>query len=176
MRNVLIFTGLLFILAACGSSSANQGTATSSSPTATNTISTPTSTPSQHFHVGQLVTVGDTWQVTVVSAKTSLHGQYSTPQHAGDVFLIFQLTVKNISNSEQNISSLLQFQLTDSTGQKYTSAYDDEAGANLDGKVEAGSPLKGSLVYEVPGSVHDFRLAFSAQAFQAGEAIWDIAV
>ena len=161
-------------LAACGSSSPNQGTATGVTPAPTNTVSTPTSTPAQHFHVGQLVTVGNTWQVTVVSAKTSPHGQYSMPQHAGDVFLIFQLTVKNISSSEQNISSLLQFQLTDSTGQKYSTAYDDEAGANLDGKVEAGSPLRGSLVYEVPGSVHDFRLAFSVQAFQSGETIWDI--
>jgi len=165
------------VLAACGSPAANQGSATSSPTTiATTPKVTPTSAPAQHFAVGQLVTVGDTWQITIVSAKTSPHGQYSMPQHAGDVYLIFQITVKNISAQEQNISSIAQFQLTDTTGQKYINSYDDEAGAMLDGKVQPGDPLKGSLVYEVPGSIHDYRLAFTAHLFQSGVATWDIRV
>jgi hypothetical protein len=60
---------------------------------------------------------------------------------------------------------VVQFTLTDATGQKYNNSYDDEAGATLDGKVEPGSPLKGSLVYEVPAGVHDFRLAFAPELF-----------
>jgi hypothetical protein len=174
MRTSIIIIGCLCVLAACGSTSSNQGTATTPQPTSTK--STPTSAPAQHFHVGQVVNVGNTWQVTIESAKTSPHGQYSQPQHAGNVFLIFQVSVKNISSQEQNISSVVQFTLTDATGQKYNNSYDDEAGATLDGKVEPTSPLKGSLVYEVPSGVHDFRLAFAPELFQSGATIWDVKV
>lgn len=170
----LLCIGSIFLFIGCGSSTSNQGTATT--PTATSTTSTPTPAPAQHFKVGQTVNVGNTWQVTITSAKTSPHGQYSQPQHSGNVFLVFQVTVKNISPEEHTVSSVLQFTLTDATGQKYTNSYDDEAGATLDGKVEPGSPLKGSLVYEVPQGVHDFRLAFEAELFQSGQSIWDIHV
>jgi predicted RecA/RadA family phage recombinase len=161
----------LLALAACGSTSSNQGTATTPLPTTAKTVP-----PVQHFKVGQVVKVGDTWQVTINSAKTSPHGQFSKPQKSGNVFLIFQISVKNISNQEKNISSIAQFDLTDTTGQKYAASYDDEAGAMLDGKVEPGSPLKGSLVFEVPQGVHDYRLAFEAELFQSGQIVWDIHV
>ncbi len=174
MKTILILISCLCILVSCGSTSSNQGTATT--PQATDTKNTPTSAPAQHFRIGQIVNVGSTWQITITSAKTSPHGQYSQPQHAGNVFLIFQVSVKNISTSEQNISSIANFTLTDASGQKYTNSYDDEAGATLDGKVEPDSPLKGSLVYEVPGGVHDFRLAFEAELISGGQTIWDIHV
>jgi hypothetical protein len=174
MKMILILISCLCILVGCGSTSSNQGTATTPQPTSTK--STPTSAPAQHFKVGQVVNVGNTWQVTIESAKTSPHGQYSQPQHAGNVFLIFQVSVKNVSSQEQNISSVVQFTLTDATGQKYNNSYDDEAGATLDGKVEPASPLKGSLVYEVPKGVYDFRLAFAPELFQSGQSIWDVKV
>src|SRR5437660_12326374 len=93
---IILITTILCVLtlSGCGSSTANQGSA--STPIPTTTKATPTSAPAQHFKVGQTVTVGDTWQVTIDSAKTSRHGQFSQPQHAGNIFLIFQVTVKNI--------------------------------------------------------------------------------
>lgn len=165
---------LLFWLAACGSSTSNTGTAATSTPASAATTATPTAS-NQHFKVGQVVKVGDTWQVTISSVKPSQGGQYFKPK-AGMVWLIFSITVKNISTSEQNISSELNFHLQDVSGQKYTETIDPDAGATLDGKVEVGSPSKGVIVYEVPPSTHDYQLAFEPDITASGQTIWDIKV
>ncbi len=177
MHKRFLIIGLCLVLLvgsliACGESSANTGTATSSSPSG----STPTSAPAQHFKVGQIVKVGDTWQITVDSAKTSTGSEFNKPQHSGDVFLVIIVTMKNLSNQEQNVSSLAQWTLQDTIGQKYDGTIDTDAGASLDGKVEAGSLLKGSLAYEVPKTMKSFTLAFEADITSSGETIWDISV
>ena len=72
------------------------------------------------------------WQITINSAKTSHGSEFNQPK-SGNVFLILQITAKNLSASEQNISSLVQFTLTDASGQKYNQTIDSDAGAGLDG-------------------------------------------
>ena len=124
--------------------------------------------------MGQVVKVGDTWDVTVNSAKTSTGSGFYKPQKSGDTFLIFSITVKNLSSQEQDISSVLSFNLLDSTGQKYTETIYPDAGATLDGKVAAGSLLKGVIVYEVPANMHQYTLSFQADIASAGQTIWDI--
>ena len=151
---VIIIIGLI----ACGSSATNTGT---NAGTASTTV--PGNTPAtQHFKVGQTVKVGDTWDITVNSAKTSTGSEFFKPQKPGDVFLVFHVAAKNISSQEQNISSALQFTLLDTTGQKYDITIDPDAGATLDGKVEAGQTLKGAVAYEVPEATHDFNFEFQA--------------
>ena len=176
-RLILFFGGLILIasLLACGSTSSNTGTVVNTNPTSSTSGKTPA--PSQqHFAVGQVIKVGDTWQVTINSAKTSSGSEFNKPQKTGDVFLVFSITVKNISSQEQPISSALNFSLLDSTGQKYTETIDTDAGSTLDGKVEAGSPLKGAVVYEVPASIHQYQLAFESDIISSGQTIWDIHV
>jgi hypothetical protein len=181
-KRVFILFGacvLSLFLIGCGSTSTNTGTVVTPTPTiATTAITTPTDTPTptnQHFKVGQVVNVGNIWTVKIVSVKTSPHGEFAKPRHAGDVFLIFQVAVKNISSEEQLLASG-EFTLKDTEGQQYDMYYDDEAGPWLGGKVEAGDPLKGSLTYEVPKSVHDFRLSFEVSLYESGQTIWDIHV
>jgi hypothetical protein len=180
-RRLFVVVLSLCILAvtflACGESSNNTGTATNSSaPSNSSSGTTPTTAPAQHFKVGQQVKVGDTWLITVDSAKTSTGSEFNKPQKSGDVFLVVVISMKNVSSQEQNVSSALQWALQDSSGQKYDETIDTDAGATLDGKVEAGSLLKGSIAYEVPGSVHDFTLSFQNDITAAGETIWDIHV
>ena len=140
----------------------------------TGTGNTPAPSNSQHFAMGQVVKVGDTWDVTVNSGKMSAGSGYYKPQKAGDNFLVFSITVKNISAQSQDISSALSFNLLDSTGQKYTETIYPDAGATLDGKVEAGSLLKGAIVYEVPQAMHQYTLAFQANIISGDQTIWDI--
>lgn len=67
MRKTLVFLAGLFVilgaLLACGGSSDNTGTLTSSSTTSQ------TSQQVKHFKAGETVKVGDTWEVVVNSAK-----------------------------------------------------------------------------------------------------------
>ncbi|TME13655.1 MAG: DUF4352 domain-containing protein [Chloroflexi bacterium] len=129
---------------------------------------------SQHFAVGQIVKVGDTWDVSVNSMKTSKGDQFSVPK-SGNTYLIIDLTMKNISTQEQKVSSLISFNLLDSTGQKYTETLTTMSDIHPpDGKVEAGAPLRGQLVYEVPISMKDYTLSFQADITSSGQTIWDI--
>ncbi len=166
---VMVMAAVLIL--ACGDSgdsSANTGTTTNS-----NTPST-SGSGSKHFKVGEQVKVGDTWIVTVNSVKTSQGNSFEKPK-SGNVFLIIDISLKNISSKEQELSSLLQFTLQDSTGQKYDETITG-SGTSPDGKVEAGSPIRGQLGYEVPKATHKFTLAFEADITSEGQTIWDLSV
>ncbi len=173
---VLLF-GCIGVFALISNAAKNITTTTVSSvdtAVATGTTGNTPVTSTQHFTVGQVVKVGDTWDVTVNSVKTSRGDQYSAPK-SGNTYLIIDLTMKNISSQEQNVSSLISFDLKDSTGQKYTETITTMSDIHPpDGKVEAGAPLRGQLVYEVPTSIKDYTLSFQADFTSSGQTIWDI--
>jgi flagellar basal body-associated protein FliL len=173
---VLLF-GCIGVFALISNAAKNITTTTVSSvdtAVATGTTGNTPVTSTQHFTVGQVVKVGDTWDVTVNSVKTSRGDQYSAPK-SGNTYLIIDLTMKNISSQEQNVSSLISFDLKDSTGQKYTETITTMSDIHPpDGKVEAGAPLRGQLVYEVPTSTKDYTLSFQAEFTSSGQTIWDI--
>ncbi len=176
MRKLFVFVACLGILAfpllACGESSNNTGTATSSNSKQANAQAP---APTQHFKVGDTVKVGTTWQAVVNSVKTDDGGQYSALK-SGDVYLLVDLSLTNLSNQEQSVSSELNFTLQDATGQKYNESIDSNAGATLDGKVEVGQPLRGIIAFEVPSSVKNFILHFSPDITSGGQTTWDLSV
>lgn len=162
---------LTSLISACGSSDSNTGTLvpTASAPTAT-------PTPIKHFAVGQIVKVGDTWQLVINTVKTSKGDEFTKPQ-SGNVFVIIDVSIKNISTQEGNISSLLNFTLKDVTGQKYNESIESVGGGTApNGKVESGDNLRGQLVYEVPTSQHKFTIAFESSILSSGQTIWDISI
>jgi hypothetical protein len=159
-------------LIACGGSD-NTGTKANSGNSTTS--STSDTKPAQHFKVGDTVKVGDTWQVVVNSVKTDDGGQYSGLK-SGDTYLVVDISLTNLSSKEQTVSSALSFTLQDSTGQKYNESIDGNAGATLDGKVSAGSPLRGIIAYEVPSSVKSFVLNFAPDIVSSGQTTWDLTV
>jgi flagellar basal body-associated protein FliL len=158
----VLLLGCIGIVALVTSAAKTTNTGTVATTIPSSSTSAPTSNPSgQHFKVGQVVTVGDTWQVTVNSANHHYH--------------ILDVTLKNISLQEQNVSSALNFSLQDSTGQKYTETILPSK-TPPDGKVEAGSLLRGQLSYEVPTSEKAFTFSFQANVISGGQTIWDIKV
>lgn len=172
LRTTLIVLATMIVaLCACGASDTNNATTTTA---ATSQPSQPTPTPQPHFKVGQLVKVGDTWDVTINSVKTSTGTEFDTPK-PGNVFLLIDVSLKNISSQELTASSLLMFTLRDSTGQQYTETFTSFT-TSPEGKTPAGSPVRGTLPYEVPTSVHAFQLAFQADPTVPGQAIWDLSV
>jgi|SRR5438094_3845156 len=86
------------------------------------------------------------------------------------------VSLKNISAQEQSFFAYAQFTLRDSTGTAATPTYIQSAKQATNGKVEAGSPLSGDLVYEIPPGEHTFTLAFEASFTAPGQTIWDITV
>jgi hypothetical protein len=179
-RQRLLVLGLallvaVFTLLACGEYS-NTGTAVNSSSSSSNSNNNSAAPPVQHFKIGQTIKVGDTWQVQVLSAKTSTGSTYNKPLHPGYAFLIVTVAMKNLSSSEQIVSSLTMFNVSDPNGEKQQVGTDVDAGSPLDGKVEAGSPIRGVLAYEIPKGLHTLTLAFAPDLLSAGQTIWDIKV
>ena len=163
---------LALVIMACGESSANAGTSVGTSGNSTTTGGS--SNSNKHFKVGDQVKVGDTFIVTVNSFKTNPGDDIFKPK-SGNKFVVVDVTLKNVSSKEQDVSSVLQFTLKDSTGQKY----DETIISNItppDGKLAAGDLVKGQIAYEVSASQHDFTLAFEADIISSGQTIWDLHV
>lgn len=153
-------------LAACGDTTANSGSIVTPG-------TTPTPAPAQkHFKITDTVKVGDTWQLNINSVKSSPGQDFSTPK-SGNVFLLIDVTLKNLSSQEQNVSSLLMFHLKDDTGQTYTEAITGFT-TSPNGKLEAGGLLRGTIAYEVPAAQKAFTLAFEASLIDSGQTIFDI--
>lgn len=155
------------VMLACGESDANTGSAAAAGPA-------PTSVPTRHFKVGETVKVGESWQILVLKASTNDGTQFDTPQKPGDTFLLLDVRMKNLTSSEQNVSSLIMFSVQDSTGQKITQTITTFAPAAPDGKVEPGAQVRGTLAYEVAKSEKHFTLAFQADITSTGQTIWDV--
>ncbi|MGI9059814.1 MAG: DUF4352 domain-containing protein [Ktedonobacteraceae bacterium] len=178
----IAFGVIAVLLLACGGIAAaiNSGAKSVATVVATQVATTTTaqsqpttaSTNNQHFKVGQVVKVNDTWQVTINSVKTANGGDFSTPT-AGDSYFIVDVTLKNLSAQAQDISSALNFSLQDATGQKYTETI-LIGETPPDGKVEASSLLRGQLTYEVPTSQKSFTFNFEPDIVAGNQTVWDL--
>ncbi|MBX5457247.1 MAG: DUF4352 domain-containing protein [Thermogemmatispora sp.] len=157
---------------------ATGSTATTSSPTATpassSSSSTANSSGSVHHKVGEAVTFNNTWQITLNSVQTSPGQGFDQPQ-AGDQYLLLDITLLNVSNDEQEVAADFNFTLRDTEGREIQMAFVSFASPPPTGKVEPQQKIRGTLVYEVPQSQHDFVLSFS-DIMQSGQLFWDIHV
>jgi hypothetical protein len=159
-----------------GSSTPTSTPPTTQSGQPTSSAQQTTSAPaasSQHLKVGQSVQTG-AFQVTVNGVKTSQGQSFDTPK-TGHVFLLIDVTVKNTSSQEQDVSSLVMWTLRDTSGQAISPTITTFAPPAPDGKVEAGNQIRGTLAYEVPTSQHTFTLAFIPD-LTSGQTIWDISI
>jgi flagellar basal body-associated protein FliL len=148
---------------------------TTTSSTQPSTSSQPTTAPAANAHhkINETVSVDGKWQVTINSAKKSTGSGFSTPK-PGNVYVLVTVTMKNIGSSQQTASSLLQWSLRDSTGQKYTETI-VEGQTAPDGDVQPGDPVKGTLAYEVPKSAKGLVIDFIA-GIGGQQVSWDINV
>lgn len=165
---IALLLALGAVIMACGSTTDNAGSVTTGS-------TSKTSSTAKHFKVGQQVKIGSTWIVTINSATTHAATEFDTPK-AGDTYLVIDATFKNISSSEQNLSTLLQLSLKDSTGQSYDETITTFAKQPPDGKVAAGDLNRGQIVYEVPKSQKTYTLAFEADIVSSGQVVWNITI
>ena len=131
------------------------------------------SSVSAHHKVNETISVDNIWQVTVTKVSTSQGTTIATPQ-PGNTLLQVEVSMKNISGQQQTASSLIQYSLRDTSGQKYT---EDLLTGKVgpEGAVAAGDPLKGTITYEVPKSTKSFILNFTAN-FTGQQVSWDLTV
>jgi hypothetical protein len=159
INKLLLVLCCLALVAACGNTPSTSGS----------TQNTPTPTPSHH-KVGEKV-AAPPWEITIGKGHTQpdFHNEYgsTTPSTPGFVFLVFPITAKNTSATEQEMSTL-DYRLRDTAGNPYNGS-----GMTFEGRVEAGAPLKGTLVFEVPPGQRKYVLMF-APTPQSALTIWDV--
>ena len=126
------------------------------------------------YAVGQSAML-DGWTVTVNSAKTVQGGQYDSLK-AGDVFLELDVSARNETGASQEFSSLISFKLKDATGQSYNETVSSAAPTSPDGNVANGTPIRGTLTYEVPASLKAFTLDFTPGFTSTDTVTWNIAI
>jgi hypothetical protein len=172
MRRLSIYLSPLILIVAvglaCGGSDTTTGTNAGGSPT------TPAG-PAKHLQIGNSAQVGD-WQVTVNSAKTNSGSDFNKPQKAGNLFILIDVTMKNISRQQQVASSLGQFKLRNQAGEEMAIAIVTEVSPPPNGNVAAGSQVKGKLAYEVPKDAHAFVLEVTGGTISTDQVLWDIKV
>lgn len=112
------------------------------------------------FSIGETAVVNNT-KITINSVKKiekeclfEYDGKcesYNKPD--GDYFLVIDITIENIGEEEMSISSLMQFELKNSSGEKADQSVTLQAvKSSLDGNVMAHDILKGQLGYDVTDS------------------------
>lgn len=144
----------------------------SSQPNSQSQSSQPEQSAGDH-KIGDPVTL-DGWTVTVNSVKRSSgDGDFNVPK-TGNVYLLIDVTVVNNTGQSQTASSDLQFSFKDSTGQSYTTALDTAAPASPDGTIANGGKVRGTIVYEVPQSMHAWELDFQPGMFSGDQATWSL--
>ena len=174
-KRLITLIGILFLvplfIAACGGTGSGNGGTSNTAPTAT---SAPAATPLPGHHgVGELVAVGSNFKVTINGVKTSKGGSFSTPG-AGNIYLVVDVTVMNVSSEKQVVSSLLSFTFKDTAGKEYDESIAPDVGKPPDGDVQANNQLKGQLVYEVPTDQKLFNLTFISDLLGTDMAVWDL--
>lgn len=172
LRSLVLFVLLILILAACGGSTANQGSTPTPESTPTPTPVPPTPTPTV-YSVGQAVTVGN-WQITVNSLKTSSgsNGTVVITVDAGKQFLLINVTMKNTGSAAQTASSMA-FTLKQSDGtlvQNSSSLVSATLGSPApDGSVNPGDKIKGDLSFTPDKTSKTFTLTFE-------QVTWDLSL
>jgi hypothetical protein len=164
------FVVLLGALLACGEASNNQGSTDGGNAG----YLSPKSIANQHFKVGQVVKVGNKWELTVNGVKLSKGDALSKPE-AGNTYVVTNVTVKNIGNREESLSSIAQFKIKAKDGtQGRLALLTSGVTPPPDGKLAAGDVVKGDLVYELPASQKNFTLSFQSDLISSGQTIWDL--
>lgn len=154
---------LLLSCVICGAFTLGSSSNTNKSALSTQDNSVSTNT---HYHTGDVVAVGNIWQVTVTHINAD----------ATDRYILVAVTLKNTSSQEQRVSSLLDFNLRSTDGQKYDEIITSDVTAP-DGKVEAGEVMKGTLTFSEPlMNQRNFIFSFEDNVFESGQVEWDLSL
>jgi beta-lactamase regulating signal transducer with metallopeptidase domain len=127
---------------------------------------------SQHLKLGEQANVGNVWSVVVRDAHISPGTSIWKPQ-AGNAFLLINVSLKNVSSQQQELSSGAQFSLKDSSGTSYSGTYvapSSPPEVAYNGRINAGTTADGVLTYEVPATLHSFTLSFRAERYSNANA------
>ena len=168
-RLAAVAVAVVSVVALAASAGSNEATKVGESSSGAAEAGPSGSGGGQTFAVGDAVALGD-WTVTVngVTDPFASPNEFDTPQGR---YVAVDATVANNSSSPATVSSLMCFELRDTTGRTYSQALVVGGGAAPDGEVDPGGVLRGDLYYDVPADVTGLQLRFKCDLFSSGSAV-----
>jgi hypothetical protein len=128
----------------------------------------------EQFTVGDVIEARGMWMiVNEVRFIEADEVEFFGPD-AGNRFVIVDVTFENRSGSSKHLSSLLQTELRDDSGQRYTTdimAVMAAGGSTLDGEVAAGDRLRGQAGFQVPVDATGLVFYYDAAIFGMGQQV-----
>ncbi len=111
------------------------------------------------FKVGDSFKLGNL-QFTINGVRTSdgsKDNSFLKPKD-GNKWVYVDVTVQNVGDKQEVVSSMLMFNLKDKDGVKANITLGDGAKGQVDGNLVVRGKIKGELVYEAPKDKNDFDL------------------
>lgn len=121
------------------------------------------------FKVGDTIKVKN-YEITVNKVRVSDGDDFAKPKD-GNEFLYVDVTVKNISNEEQTVSSIAMFKVVDKDGRSFNQAITTDQNGQLDGTVGKGRKITGEYVVEVPKGQKGLELEFDSSLISGGQVV-----
>ncbi len=187
----MLITAILFTLSACGAEVTSSKTEADQSAAAISATSTTavTSTTEQSkdstastdgsseewSKIDKTVKVGDV-EYTVSSIKFTKGGDLFGADD-GNIYLMIDMNVKNNTDEEQPLSSIMMFELKDGSGKEYdisligSATLDEEKIEMIDGSVAAKAERRGGIVYEIPENTTGLTLTINDVLGSGSETI-----
>ena len=124
------------------------------------------------FKIGDTVKTKN-FNITVNKVDTSNGGDFIKPKD-GKEFLKVDITVENISDQSQSVSSVMMFKVVDKDGRSYDQAFTENQNGQLDGEVGAGRKMTGEYIVEMPKGATGLQLEFDSSLLTGGQVIVDL--
>ena len=172
---------LVLVSLACGSSASPTLVATSAPPvdSGSQPQEQPTQAPApvtqQNYKVGDVVAIGD-HVLVVLGWENVPPSDFSKPDE-GKKFVAVELIIVNNSQSAMNISTLLQMNMKDDTGQKYDTDFMASTATNsasVDGELAPGEKVRGKVGFQIAENATGLQFVFDASVFGSGKVFVDL--
>jgi hypothetical protein len=123
--------------------------------------------------VGDVIKVGDGLMYTVVNVKAPFDSGNEFDQPSNGQFMVVQVSLENKTSKSVNVSSALNWELRDDSGQSYTETIVVNAPKPPDGEIAPGDKLAGGLAFDVAKG-KGYKLYFKNEIFASGQVIVDL--
>ena len=166
---VLLVLGVFIFIGSFGSSMRKDKNPEKVGEVGTELSETGTQTIDNTFNVGDVVET-DNFRITYESAGEYTNSNELLQPKDGYVYWEFKFKFENISNTDQTVSTMMDWECyADNSKADQTWIVDDNG---LDGKLSAGREAEGAVYFEVPKDVENIELEYDINFWQSDKIIF----
>lgn len=166
---VLLVLGVFIFIGSFGASMSKDKNPEKVGEVGTELSETGTQTIDNTFNVGDVVET-DNFRITYESAGEYTNSNELLQPKDGYVYWEFKFKFENISNTDQTVSTMMDWECyADNSKADQTWIVDDNG---LDGKLSAGREAEGAVYFEVPEDVENIELEYDINFWQSDKIIF----